>query len=87
MGCLYKIISKTLAVRLSKVLEEVISDTQSVFLRGRHILNGVVILNEVIDEARKKKLSRVVFKVDFEKAYDSVDWNYLNDMLVGMKFE
>lgn len=33
-----------------------------------------------------KKQSRVIFKVDFEKLYDFVDWYFLNDMMVGMKF-
>lgn len=73
VGCLYKIISKTLASRLSKVLESVISNTQSSFWSGRHILDGVVILNEIVDETKKRKLSRTIFKVDIEKTYDSID--------------
>lgn len=68
IGCLYKIISKTLARRLSKVLESLISETQSAFIDGRQILDGIVVLNEIVGEAKKKKLSLVIFKVDFEKA-------------------
>lgn len=40
---------------------------------GRQILDGIVILNEMIDEARTKKLKRVIVKMDFVKAYDTVD--------------
>lgn len=43
MGCLYKIISKTLAARLSKVIEALIWNTQYAFLLGRQILDGIVI--------------------------------------------
>lgn len=65
--------------RLSKVLDSVISETQYAFLSGRQILDGVVILNEVINEAKRKKLSRMVFNVDFEKTFDSINWGNLDE--------
>lgn len=43
-------------------------------------------LNEVIEEARRNNKSRIFFKVDFAKAYDSVDRNYLLDMMERMNF-
>lgn len=49
-------------------------------------MNGVVILNEIIDEARKRKFSRVVLKANFEKAFSSVDWSYLDAILEGLNF-
>ena len=42
--------------------------------------------NEVVDEARKCKKELILFKVDFEKAYDSIDWNYLNEVMLKMGF-
>ncbi|GAU49411.1 hypothetical protein TSUD_407260 [Trifolium subterraneum] len=50
------------------------------------ILDGILIANEVVDEARKTKKELMLFKVDFEKAYDSVDWDYLDDVMVRMSF-
>jgi hypothetical protein len=44
---------------------------------GRHILEGVVILHETIHEMHSKKLDGVLFKIDFEKAYDKVKWSFL----------
>ncbi|MCH88301.1 cysteine-rich receptor-like protein kinase, partial [Trifolium medium] len=44
----------------------------------RQILDGILIANEMVDKARKSKKELLLFKVDFEKAYDSVDWNYLD---------
>lgn len=45
-----------------------------------------MILNEIIEEAKRNKAKRVVFKVDFAKAYDSIDWNFLDDLLRRFKF-
>lgn len=53
---------------------------------GRQILDGIIVLNEMIDEAKKKKLQRIFFKVDFEKAYNSIDWDYLEEMMIEDKF-
>lgn len=69
--------SKVLAARLSRVLDKIISPFQSVFVGGRYILDGVVVLNEAIEEAKRKKLERVFFKIDFAKACDTVDWGFL----------
>lgn len=73
IGCMYKIIAKILATRLKGVLTGVISPTQTAFLQGRQILDGVVVANEVINVVKKKKWPAMLFKVDFEKAYDSVN--------------
>jgi len=53
-------------------MSTVISESQSAFVEDRKILDGILIANEVVDEARKMKNDMLLFKVDFEKAYDSV---------------
>lgn len=50
-----------------------ISEAQTSFVKGRLILEGVAIINEVVDDAKKRKKELVMFKVNFEKAYDSVE--------------
>jgi len=86
VGCLYKILAKVLANRLRQVMGTVISETQSAFVKDRQILDGILVANEVVDEARKLKKELLLFKVDFEKAYDSVDWGYLDDVMGKMAF-
>jgi len=86
VGCLYKILSKVLSNRLRMVIGKVISDTQSAFVKDRQILDGILIANEVVDEARKTKKELLLFKVDFVKAYDSVDWGYLDVVMHKMAF-
>jgi len=81
LGSLYKLLSKVLAARLSRVMNPIISLSQSAFLKGRHLVEGVLIVNEVVDLAKRKKKECLIFKVDFEKAYDSVDWGFLEYML------
>jgi hypothetical protein len=86
VGCLYKILSKVLANRLRMYIGRVVSETQTAFVKGRHILDGILIANEVVDEAKKNKKELMLFKVDFEKAYDSVDWGYLDAVMQKMAF-
>lgn len=64
----------------------IIDDTQSAFLEGRQLLDSVLVENEAIDEAREKKKACLIFKVDYEKAYDSVDWNFVWNMMRGLGF-
>jgi len=63
------------------IAQSVVRPTQNAFMPGRNILEGVVILHETIHELHKKKLDGVVFKVDFEKAYDKVKWPFLQQAL------
>ncbi|GKV49628.1 hypothetical protein SLEP1_g56369 [Rubroshorea leprosula] len=86
IGCLYKLLAKVLANRLKGVMSGIISDTQSTFLGGRQLVDSVLVLNEVIDEVKLKKQKAFVFKADFEKAYDCVDWAYLDWMFCKMGF-
>ncbi|KAJ9705647.1 hypothetical protein PVL29_003625 [Vitis rotundifolia] len=78
--CLYKVIAKVLSGRL-RVLHETIHSTQGAFVQGRQILNAVLIANEIVDEKRQSKEEGVVFKIDFEKAYDQVKWDFLDHVL------
>jgi len=66
---------------LEKLADKLILKTQSAFLKGRNIMNGVMALHEILHETMKKKEVGVVLKLDFEKAYDKVNWNFLFDCL------
>ncbi|GKB37910.1 RNA-directed DNA polymerase, eukaryota [Tanacetum coccineum] len=81
IGSLNKIISKILANLLVIVLGDNVSDVQSAFVTGRQILDGPFILNDLIQWCKSKKKQTMIFKVDFENAFDSIWWDYLDDVL------
>lgn len=72
IGCLYKMLAKLLAGRLKSMPSSVISDCQSAFIPKRQMLDGVVVVNEILGLGKRKKQSCLVLKADFEKAYDLV---------------
>lgn len=72
----YKIITKVLTHRLALVAAKVISDSQTAFVPGRYIIEGVVILHEIVHELQKNNEKGVILKLDFEKAYDKVQWSF-----------
>ena len=78
---LYKIIVKVLSGCLRGVLHETIHSTQGAFVQGRQILDAILIANEIVDEKRRSEEEGVVFKIDFEKAYDHVSWDFLDHVL------
>ncbi|GKA92116.1 putative RNA-directed DNA polymerase, eukaryota, reverse transcriptase zinc-binding domain protein [Tanacetum coccineum] len=86
IGCQYKIIGKLLANRLSSVIGDVISPEQSAFIKGRNILDGPLIINEVMDWYRKRKKDLMIFNVDFEKAFDSLRWDFLDLVMEKLGF-
>jgi hypothetical protein len=73
----FKIFTKVATIRVNSVADNIISPSQTAFMRGRNILEGVVILHETVHELHRKNQSGVIFKIDFEKAYDKVRWNFL----------
>ncbi|XP_058742528.1 uncharacterized protein LOC131615026 [Vicia villosa] len=83
---LYKILAKLLAARLRSVVGKLVSNNQTAFIPGRNISNGVLIVNEVLDLDKRERRSCMVLKVDFEKAYDKVSWNFVRYVLKRMGF-
>lgn len=71
IGCIYKIIAKLLAVRLKDVIGCLINESQTTFIGGRQILDGIFVANQTIEWLKKKRKNVVLLKLDFQKAYDS----------------
>ncbi|RVW59254.1 LINE-1 reverse transcriptase-like [Vitis vinifera] len=69
-----------------RVLDKVVSPDQNAFVKGRQILDASLIANEVIDYWLKRKEKGVICKLDIEKAYDSINWNFLMKVMRKMGF-
>ncbi|XP_071719048.1 uncharacterized protein [Rutidosis leptorrhynchoides] len=86
IGAPYKIVAKILANRLSHVIDRIVSQEQTTFIRERKILDGPLMLSEIIDYYKTRHKSLMIFLVDFEKAFDSVNWKYLDFILNTLGF-
>jgi hypothetical protein len=83
----FKIFSKLLTNRLGPISRRIVNDSQSAFIKGRYILESVVVAHELVHSLNKSGEKGVVLKLDFEKAYDRVSWQYLFDMLKDRNFD
>ena len=77
VGSLYELLAKLQADRRKKVMPQIISDVQTAFLANRSILDGILITNEIIHGWKNRRKGGVILKLDFEKAYDSLNWIFL----------
>lgn len=78
--------AKILATRFEVMIDKFIPSNQSTFFKEEGMLvERVVVVNEVLDLAKKSKKACLIFKVDFEKVYDSISYNlwYLGLMRSG----
>lgn len=85
-----KVMTKVLANRLKLVLDSVISESQSAFVPGRLITDNVLIAFEVTHYLHCRTPGKVGFsslKTDMSKAYDRVEWTFLEDMMRALGFE
>ncbi|RVW73630.1 Transposon TX1 uncharacterized 149 kDa protein [Vitis vinifera] len=86
IGSVYKLLAKVLANRLKLVMGEVISDSQQAFVHGRQILDAVLIANEALDSRLKDNIPGLLLKMDIEKAFDHVNWDFLMEVMSKMGF-
>jgi hypothetical protein len=73
----YKIISKVLVGQLNAVLGKLVSHTQNAFVPGRQILDSILMANECVDSWIRSREPGIICKLNLEKAYDYVNWDFL----------
>ena len=77
----YKILSKVINNRLYPLLTKLIEDDQNGFIKGRNAADNIRLMFNVIDYANNEDLSGAVLPVDLYKAFDSLRWSFIFDML------
>ena len=82
----YKILSKILAKRLEQFLPNLIHSDQTGFVRGRYISQNIRLLNDTMDFSNNKQFPGILLFVDFEKAFDTLEWNFISKTLEAFNF-
>ncbi|GJY05409.1 RNA-directed DNA polymerase, eukaryota [Tanacetum coccineum] len=86
IGCHYKIIAKILANRHALVIPSIVGEVQMAFIKGCQIIDGPLMVDEIISWAKRKKKKLMFLKVDFEKAFDTLNWSFLMSVMEQMGF-
>ncbi|XP_058763491.1 uncharacterized protein LOC131636928 [Vicia villosa] len=84
---IYKVISKILTARLGMIIDTVVDDSQSAFIPGKVIHDNIMLAQESVRGYNRKNLSpRCMIQVDIQKAYDTVDWDALQHIMIELGF-
>jgi hypothetical protein len=82
----YKLIAKTMALRLEKIMPKYINETQFGYVKGRYIGENIRCVIDINDVCNKKGINAYAIQIDFEKAFDSVNWDFMIITLERMTF-
>jgi hypothetical protein len=86
LRCIYKLLTKVLTIRVEPFVSKIVSFHQNAFMKNRTIVDGIMSLHELMHHTHVKKHVGVILKLDFEKAFDKVNWNFLLDSQRAMGF-
>ncbi|XP_059064555.1 uncharacterized protein LOC131856693 [Cryptomeria japonica] len=82
----YKILAKIMSRRLEIVLPKFVCPTQTGFVKGRYILENLITSWEALNWAKHTNQNVAMFLLDFEKAYDRIEWGFISMMLDAFGF-
>ena len=82
----YKILAKLLASRIAKVASTLIHADQTGFIKGRYIGENVRMVLDLLKYAENEQLPGLIVQCDYYKAYDCVEWKYINTVMESVGF-
>ncbi|XP_050211612.1 uncharacterized protein LOC126661790 [Mercurialis annua] len=83
---LYNTVSKVICNRLSKILDKIISPSQSGFVPGRNIYDNTLLAHELVRNYHRNKGNACALKIDLQKAYDTIEWDFIEETLIDLRF-
>ena len=86
LNTIYKIYAKVLALRMQPLLNDIIHKSQTGFMQERSIFDNIFMFWELTALAKEKDVDLVVLLFDFQKAYDRVDWSFLEEFMLQLGF-
>ena len=70
-----------MAIRLERVMDQLVDKSQFAFIKDRYVMDNVVTVEKLIFSLQKQGISSNIIKIDFAKAFDIVDWEFLMELL------
>ena len=86
LNVVYKLASSAIANRIKTVLDSLIHEDQKGFISGRCIAENVRLIYDVLFETKNQELPGLILSVDFEKAFDTVSWEFIENVLKYFNF-
>ena len=86
LDTVYKIASASIANRIKTVIDKLISRGQSGFISGRYIGDNTRTVNDLMQFVEEKNIPGLLLLIDFEKAYDSLSWSFMKNVLKSFNF-
>ncbi|MCG7892737.1 MAG: reverse transcriptase domain-containing protein, partial [Candidatus Thiodiazotropha endolucinida] len=86
LNVVYKLASAVIASRIKTVLNKLIHEDQKGFLSGRYIGENIRIIYDILFETKKQNLPGLILSIDFEKAFDTVSWKFIDKTLKYYNF-
>jgi len=83
---LAKLVTKIMANRLAPLLSNLVPPNQSAFVRGRSIHDNFLFVQQMVKALHSKKEAHIILKLDISKAFDSVSWSFLIEVLKHLGF-
>ena len=82
----YKIASKTIAKRIERVLPYLIHPDQTGFMKGRYIGQNIRLINDILRQTELQKIPGILLLLDFQKAFDTLEWSFIQKTLNLLNF-
>ena len=82
----YKITSKATAHGISKVLPTIVKEDQTGYVQGRYIGQNITLITDIVKVTEPESIPGLAIFIDFKKAFDTVDWNFLFRTLQAFNF-
>ena len=82
----FKIASACIANRIKPILRNIISETQKGFLKGRYIGECTTLIYDLIDKLEEDDIPGLLLLIDFEKAFDTVEWSFIEKNIAILRF-
>lgn len=86
-NAIYKLVSKVATNRFKRILPNIITEEQKAFIKNRHLLDGLTTIHELLHSLQRYNRKGLLLKLDMKKAFDRINWSFLQKLLLQPGFE